>query len=239
MSSLGDRLFTWAVNVVQKYVVPLGVKFRMRRRNRLVGTPSSEFQEKVRQLGIPAEALWWGPMTLFPRKAMELIKAIESAPPTAVLEIGSGSSTPILAALAIKYDFKLVSLENHGDSLRYVKSIMGDLAADDHIELCLAGFCKKSAPDGGRYRWYDIDLAKFGMKFDFVIIDGPMGTLVGREGGLPEVRGHLAKSHQIYLDDAQRSHEQACIRQWKNWFPELVVESIDGCPGMARMRLIS
>ena len=51
-----------------------------------------------------------------------------------------------------------------------------------------------------------------------------MGTLVGRNGALPEIIPYLAENHRIFLDDSTRDHERKCIMEWKKHYPELIVE---------------
>ena len=237
MQKIEDHLFTLWINAVQSYVIPWGVKLRRAKRQRNVGPPSVEFQKRLCDLGIDADSIWWGPMTLFPRKAIVLIDAIEKNPPRAVLEVGSGSSTPLLTALSKKHGFQLISLENHRGSFNYVRGLLDSTPGGREVNLINTGFVRHRYSDGKSYRWYDVDLGSYGLKFDFVVIDGPMGTLVGRNGALPEIAPHLAEIHSIYLDDSQREHEQNCIAEWEKYFPSLVVESIDGCRGMSRLHL--
>jgi hypothetical protein len=62
-----------------------------------------------------------------------------------------------------------------------------------------------------------------------------MGTLVGRNGALPEILPYLANEHRIYLDDSQRSHESRCIEQWQGQYKGLVVEEAKNVFGLARI----
>ena len=237
MQTKSDRVFTAWVNWVQGTIIPLGVKLRLSSRIRNISPPTAHLQTRLSDLGISIDKIWWGPMTLFPRKATFLLDTIEADPPTAVLEIGSGTSTPILAALSHKYGFSVISLENHPGSIDYVKSLLRCVPGGSDVRLALCGFARRSYPDGKKYYWYDIDLGSYDKLFDLVLIDGPMSSLVGRNGALPEIAPYLAADNRIYLDDATRYHERKCLREWKHYFPNLTVPDIQTCRGVAIMHL--
>ena len=59
-------------------------------------------------------------MTLFPWKAELLYDEIAKNPPKRVLEAGAGTSSALFAALAEKYDFDVISLENDRGTVEYV-----------------------------------------------------------------------------------------------------------------------
>lgn len=237
MQTKSDKLFTAWVNWIQGAIIPLGVKLRLNKRMHNVPPPTADLQARLIDLGINIEQIWWGPMTLFPRKVKFLLDTIEAEPPTAVLEIGSGTSTPILAALAYRYGFSVISVENHPGSIDYVKALLHSVPGGSSVQLELRGFVRRSYPDGKKYYWYDINLGDYGRSLDFVLIDGPMSSLVGRNGALPEVAPYLASNHRIYLDDASRHHERKCLREWKQYFPDLIVPDIQPCRGVAMMHL--
>lgn len=234
---IGDKVFTQVVNWVQGNIVPVGIKLRMKRRRKNVGPPPPELQEKIVDLGLDPSRIWWGPMTLFPKKVNFLIDEIETSPPRVMLEVGSGSSTLLFAALAERYDFRVLSLENHQSSINYVRSILKGSPGEDRVILKKSDFIKRRYPDGAPYRWYDIDLGIMDAKFDFVFIDGPMGLLVGRNGAIPEILPFLASEHRIYLDDVQRPHEQDCLHEWKKHYTNLEVETFKDCPGIGRIKV--
>ncbi len=231
-----DRLFTHFVNMIQQHVTPWGVRWRMSRRARIVAPPSTELRTRLTELGLDVDRLWWGPMTLHPRKIEYLMREIESQPPRHLLEVGSGSSTPVLAALARRYDFQVVSLENHAGSASYVRESMRQGA--ERVDLVVTGFRRRRDSDGKPYWWYDIELSRFSQPFDMILIDGPMGSLVGRGGALREIEPVLAPDHRIYIDDANRDHEKKCIAHWQRQFRGLNVELPAECRGIAKLRIL-
>lgn len=236
MPTIGDKLFTASTNWIQGHVFHrLISKARIERRQRTQASQSDEWRDRLLDLGIPLEELSWGPMTLLPRRVTCLIDAIEAQPPTAVLEIGSGGSTIVLAALAARYGFTVVSIENFRGSYDWVRTILAKTPGGTRVQMVLAGFVRKHYSDGKSYRWYDVNLDNFGLRFDFVLIDGPSSKLVGRNGGLPEIRPYLALKHRIYVDDAFGKHGQVCLDQWQHYFPELVIERLVECGRMGRL----
>lgn len=236
-STTRDRLFTRFVNMIQQYVTPWGVRWKMSRRARIVAPPSADLRARLSELGLDVDSLWWGPMTLHPRKIEYLIREVESHPPRCLLEVGSGSSTPVLAALAHRYGFHVVSLENHAGSARYVCDSMHQGA--EQVDLVVTGFRRRYDSDGKPYWWYDVDLSGYPQPFDMVLIDGPMGSLVGRGGALREIKPFLAPDHRIYIDDANRDHEKKCIAHWQRQFKGLNVELPVECRGIAKLRILN
>lgn len=237
--TFSDVVFSMGINFIQstavRYRVSKNKTYMQRRGPRATG----DFQRQLRDLGLTPERLWWGLMTLFPRKAEFLLGEIEKHPPKRLLEVGCGTSTAIFAALAEKYEFTVLSLENHGGTIKYVQSILDGLPCSQRVTIQRCGFVQRSYANGDKYRWYDADLESGGTPFDFVLIDGPITKPVGRNGALPEIKPYLAKDHRIYLDDSEREHEKLCIQEWQRHCPGLIVETLDQCFGMARLRIRS
>lgn len=231
--TLSDLLFTKAVNIAQSTVIKSQVKKTSQTHFDRKGPRADEnFESDLLNIGLRPEHLWWGPMTLFPRKAQFLIREIEKLQPKSVLDVGSGTSTLLLAALARKHNFEILSLENHSNTVEYVAPILDELSLGDEVTINLCGFVQRRYPDGKKYRWYDAALESFNRSFDFVLVDGPMGRLVGRNGAIPEIRPFLAKHHRIFLDDAQREHERQCVEEWRQYFSDIKVELSEQCFGI-------
>lgn len=227
-SSVTDRLFSEGVRFIQSYVVR---HIDALRKDEF--TPYSEaFSEHMKSIGLDLKRIdRRGVMTFLPYRVEYLINQIESNPPKRLLEVGAGSSTVLFAALAHKYGFDMVSLENHEGSVKYVDSLLQGTPFSERVSLQICDFRRRCYPDGKPYWWYAADLS--GEPFDFVFVDGPMSTLVGRNGALPEVMPFLAKDAKLFIDDVDRTHERRVLEQWRHYFPEISID--EECPGLGRV----
>jgi hypothetical protein len=122
--------------------------------------------------------------------------------PRLVAEAGSGESTAILARHA-----PTVSLEHIGQYADYSRRI----APTADVRLCRL---KKFHTLAGTFKWYDTQLPD---GIDFVLIDGPPLS-VGREAALFAFWPYLSDRWEIWLDDADRPHEKACLKLWAEHF---------------------
>ena len=231
-----DSLYSIGVNIVQRTVINVSAVMKAKQqRFQQRSALAMNFQQQLQELGLIPERLWWGPMAFSPVHYQILIAEIESHPPKRLLEVGSGTSTAVFAALAEKYGFSVLSLENDANTIKYVQSILEGLPCSRRITIQKCGFIRRTYPNGEKYRWYDADLARAGGMFDFVFIDGPMSSLVGRNGALPEIIPYLSKDHIIYVDDIRRRHERLCLEEWKRHFPTLTFEE---CPESSWLGLL-
>jgi SAM-dependent methyltransferase len=218
MSAL-DWSFTRIVNFVQKHVVPM-----MEKRLPKYAEPDAAFVERIRALGLRPEKMYLGAMVHEPWRSGLVMDDIESSPPSQVIECGAGNSTTCLLALGAKLGFGLTSLENHPDSIAYIRYLLEETPFARSFNTDTCGFTRFYKPDGCTYWWYDVDLAKLGKTFDFVLVDGPMSTMVGRGGALYRLWDYLAPGARIYVDDANRPHERKIIAEWKRDFPAIDVQ---------------
>lgn len=123
--------------------------------------------------------------------------------PQLIVEAGSGQSTAVLSKHA-----KTISLEHMARFATGTKA----LAPKAEVRLCRI---KPFHTLAGTFRWYDTQLPG---GIDFVLIDGPPGLSVGREAGLFAVWPYLSSRWEVWLDDADRAHELACLDLWAQHF---------------------
>lgn len=227
-TSFGDKAFSLVVRVVQTVIIRHLDRLRKPERT----SYSEEFVERMAARGIDMQKIGWkGAMTFLPYRAEYLVNQIEANPPKRLLEVGAGSSTLLFAALAHKYGFEVVSLENHSGSGDYVNDLLDGTPFAQHVCLQICDFKRCFYPDRKRYWWYAADLS--GPPFDFVFVDGPMSSLVGRNGALPQVMPYLAAEAQVYVDDINRKHEKMALREWKHYFPKIMIE--EECHGLGKI----
>lgn len=123
--------------------------------------------------------------------------------PSLMVEAGSGESTAVLARHG-----PTVSLEHIAQYADYSQRI----APTADVRLCTL---RKFHTVAGTFKWYDTTLPD---GVGFALIDGPPLS-VGREAALFALWPHLAADWEIWLDDADRPHEQRCLELWGEHFP--------------------
>ncbi|RKT47443.1 methyltransferase domain-containing protein [Thiocapsa rosea] len=225
-----DHIFTSGIRVLQTHVIQHIDRLRKPHRQPY----SQNFKDKMRSLGVDMGKIGWrGAMTFLPYRAEYLIGQIETRPPKRMLEVGAGSSTLLFAALAHRYGFEIVSLENHKASVQYVRHLLDGTPFSDRVTLQICNFRRREYDNGDSYWWYAADLSSQGDPFDLVFVDGPISTIVGRNGALPEVIPFLKDGARVYVDDINRPSEQRVLREWKDHFPRLIIAT--ECRGIAKI----
>jgi hypothetical protein len=135
-------------------------------------------------------------------------RALKSDGP--ILECGSGATTLLIAMLTQNENRQFVVLEHNLDWYNYLKQILAELGLQ-HVELIHAPLV-----DYGDYCWYKSPIVKFHHTFNFVICDGPPGTIPGgRYGLLPIMGNQLSSNCLIVLDDTHRKAERHIISTWR------------------------
>lgn len=235
--NLIERFYTSSVKWIQNTFVRADVWIDAKKGRHLTRQPDEELTQRLKDLGLDPERIWWGPLTLKAAKIRYLLDEIETNPPRRVIEMGSGASTALFAALGEKYDFEVYSVENHPDSVHYVNHLLEGLSCAGRVHMQQCGFVRKKLPGGKGYWWFDMDLEQFGGQFDFVFIDAPMGALAGRLGSLPELAPWLSEEHRVYLDDSDRTDEQTFLGIWKDLYPTLSITQPDDCADIVKLTI--
>ena len=149
--------------------------------------------------------------------AVELIRYLEWRKPKRILEIGSGLSTVVLGAYAVRHGASVVTLEHAWKFYRRTQQVLVEFGMEKQVRLKLAPLRSRQFEwSGQRFPWYDTKLRG---AFDFVFVDGPPEA-EGRNAVLFAIAEHLAPSWELWLDDARRNHERECLRCWQQEFPK-------------------
>jgi hypothetical protein len=126
-----------------------------------------------------------------------------------ILECGSGLTTLMMGAIASRRGIQLHSLEHHPEWHARVSEAIHQFHLTN-VTIHLAPL-----RDFGSFDWYDAQLGELPNDFSLVVCDGPPGvTRGGRSGMLPMMRGKLAKTVSILIDDTNRDAEGQLARQW-------------------------
>lgn len=150
-----------------------------------------------------------------PDLLVELVEAIDRAAPEHVVELGGGISSLVIARrLAQRSRGRLVTLEH-----------LPEYAEATRAELDAYGLAERArvidAPlvdlelEGEQWPWYELgpDVPE---RIDLLVVDGPPGTTrsQARYPALPVLRERLAPGALVFLDDTDRTQEQAIVRRW-------------------------
>lgn len=145
-------------------------------------------------------------------ETLELLDArLEELKPRRILEAGSGRSTAVLSKHA-----ETISLEHHPKYAEQTRA----LAPGAFVRLCQL---RRFNTLAGSFKWYSTLMPE---GIDFALIDGPPLS-IGRQAALFALWPHLSNGWEIWLDDADRPHEQECLRIWADYF-KFTVTAVNG-----------
>jgi hypothetical protein len=150
-----------------------------------------------------------------PTLAVEVAEHLERTRPHALLQVGCGSSTAVLAAHVARRGGTLRVIDSDVDRLARTRERLGTVGLAAAAQLEHSQLQDLRCPDGVPRPWYDARLAGC---FDFVFVDGPPCD-VGRGAALFALEPHVAESGEVWLHDAHRSHEQECLSLWRAYLP--------------------
>jgi len=179
-----------------------------------------------------------GPYAL-PRTALaELAGRLEHLRPRAVLELGSGESSRIIHAYAARHGATALTLESeHRYLTKTGLNVVRHTPISSRQVIVHAPLISTSRPDGAKMYSLDaIPQELRGVKWDFVLIDGPRLADGGRAATLPTLMPMLHPQCEVWLDDATRPSERAAIREWTQSMPALKVDNLPIGHGVAVLR---
>lgn len=170
--------------------------------------------------------------------AKYLVQFLVENQPRAIVELGSGSSTMLIArvlkSIGIKEVFH-VSVDHEARYLEQSKRFCQLADVDDRVHFLHAPLGPVDCQDD---LWYTgLTEALADRKIEFVFVDGPPAHVPGLErsryGALPLLQPYLAEHCTIILDDANRTGEQEIIDRWMAEFPGFSLSRIERGKGVA------
>jgi predicted O-methyltransferase YrrM len=182
--------------------------------------------------------------TITGQEAAFLFHLVRRHRPRTVLELGSGSSTVLLAAaLRANGGGRLVSVEHDAEHLRATSALLRQAELSDRAELILAPLTALQV-GGHSFQWYDLapHLARLGERIDLLLVDGPPGRMqsLARYPALPMLAAHLAPQALIYVDDAAREDEAQMLALWRELdslaFDSEVLDFLPHAPALLTMK---
>jgi predicted O-methyltransferase YrrM len=185
----------------------------------------------------PNEFTHWA---LAPAALVWIANLIQTHSIQTVLELGSGLSTILLAAL--KQQGKIqhtLSLEHDPHWHRYVIERLRQKGLQDHAQVQLCPL-RQFPLNGELVKWYDPETIP-PFTADLILIDGPPSQtdLLARHPAPHLLQSAIRPGTWMILDDADRPTEQAIIQRWLQEFPTLQwVEKVAIDTGLAILRFV-
>lgn len=170
--------------------------------------------------------------------ARNLLFLLQHHKPRTILELGSGSSTIIIArALQLMGSPPEVhiSVDHEARFLRNTEELARLNGVDELIRF---EHCPLQKLEAFPKPWYSrIPELAGSFRFDFVLVDGPPAYAEDagrtREPALPILRPYLAPNAVVILDDANRPGEQDIIKAWLKKYPEFQLHQANEGKGVA------
>lgn len=136
--------------------------------------------------------------------------------PETIVECSSGVSTVVLArALQLNGKGHVFSLEHDPVFAQKTRDNLARMDLSDWATVIDAPLVEQNIL-GETWPWYSIEKLPASLSVNMLVIDGPPATTgkMARYPALPMLRSLLANRCTIFLDDADRSDEQAAVKQW-------------------------
>jgi predicted O-methyltransferase YrrM len=230
--------------------IALRSRARFRRLDRQVAVVVSMLEEKsleiqtagaIAQLQFRFPVFLGGP-SIDAYHARQLLFVLEELKPRVILELGSGTSTIIVARalqtlgcppemhIAVDHDVRYL-----GHTIQLAR--MNGVEQFVRFEHCPLG-----PVPGYALPWYsNVPEAIGRAQVDLVIVDGPPAYEPGkersREPALPVIRGFLSERAVVILDDANREAEGKILDRWLQDYPEFSLTRVREGKGVAVLTL--
>lgn len=146
--------------------------------------------------------------------------------PKKILELGSGSSTVLIARLLRDLGAppdSHVAVDHEPVFLNLTRELCTVNGVEEGIHF---EYCPLAEVQGHSLKWYQISQnIKDRGPFDLILVDGPPAyteqTQIARHPALPELVDYLSTDGVLLLDDANRDGERQVQSRWRDRFPEL------------------
>lgn len=191
----------------------------------------------INTLGFQFPVFMGGP-SIDTHHARNLLFLLQEHKPRTILELGSGSSTIIIARALQQMGAspKLhISVDHEARFLRNTEELARLNGVDELVQF---EHCPLHALEGFPKPWYSrIPELLDAVRLDFVLVDGPPAYAEGegrtREPALAMLRPYLAPNAVVIIDDANRPGEQDVVKAWLEKYPEFQVYQAKEGKGVA------
>jgi len=230
--------------------VALKLRGRFRRLDRQFALVLSKLEEKsleIQTAGANAQLqfrfpVFLGGPSIDAHHARQLLFVLQELKPRVVLELGSGTSTVLVACAlqALGCPPELHIAVDH--DARYLSNTI-QLARVNGVEQFIRfAHCPLAPLPGYALPWYSNVPETIGRaRIDLLIVDGPPayepGREKSREPALPVIRRSLSERAVVILDDANREEESKILDRWLHDYPEFSLTRVREGKGVAVLAL--
>jgi predicted O-methyltransferase YrrM len=172
---------------------------------------------------LPAMRQTWA---IAPDSAAFLVQVVLEFGVRAVLEVGSGLSTVLVAkALELTEGTSFISLEQDPKYLAKTLALLRSEGLESRVDLVEAPL-QETLIGESVWQWYDQSRLEGLSGIDLLIIDGPPSRTgdLARYPALPLLAPKLNDGALIFLDDARREDEAAILDRWVDEFPVVALD---------------
>lgn len=160
--------------------------------------------------------------SIAPEFAWWLYQHVTTVKPGKIMELGSGTSTLVIAAALKKMGAgRFISIEHDHAYFEKTQALLQVCDLQNHVELIYAPL-EKWEHDGLSYQWYDlpfdmIDHMIGRNQLDLLLVDGPPAATNyhARYPAMVRLKDYCSDSTIILLDDAGREEEQQILVRWQ------------------------
>jgi hypothetical protein len=182
-------------------------------------------------LTVTGPYLPWGAGTMRVPGLVAVCNEVVLAARRCVVELGSGTSTVLLARLLRERweagAHRHVAVEHDGSWARWVTEQLAREGLAETVTVLHVPLAAGRGPGG--LPWYDderlqagLDEALSGALVDLLVVDGPPADtaekVLARYPALPALAARLAPGATVVLDDVERPGEQEVLRRWEAEF---------------------
>ena len=169
---------------------------------------------------------------------LRLVVSELSQDPVGVLELGSGASTLVMAAVRQRRGGPpVISIDHDPAFAQRTWSTLARAGLQDEVELHVAPL-RATVVDGRKLIWYDRDVIErvAPAEIGLLVVDGPPSTSrLARWPAVELLRARLGCDSVVLLDDGRRRDETVTARRWAHAHPDLALFWHDTVKGTWRL----